>query len=165
VAGFRHLYSKGVEGRVGGHLYSLTAESDESRPNEINEIIATRIVIRKDGEPISEILLGDSLKEDAKFVVTELKRRGYSLYILSGDKESNVRQVASGGKYRRRTHSRKRHRKGNRRSSGAQLVHDDWDRLNDSRALSCPTSVAIQSVGRHKRSRTFMLENDSTILT
>ncbi len=164
VSGFRHLYSKGVEGRAGGHLYSLTAESDLSRPNEINEIIATRIVIRKDGVPLSEILLGDSLKEDAKFVVTELKRRGYSLYILSGDKESNVRQVARklqipmDNVYSEVTPERKSEIV--RACGGSMMIGDG---LNDAGALSSSeVGVAIQgSVGESmKVSDAYILEND-----
>ena len=164
VSGFRHLYSKGVEGRAGGHLYSLTVESDDSRPNEINEIIATRIVIRKNGVPISEILLGDSLKEDAKFVVTELKRRGYSLYILSGDKESNVRQVSRklqipmDNVYSEVTPERKSEIV---RARGRSMMIGDG--LNDAGALSSSdVGVAIQgSVGESmKVSDAYILEND-----
>ncbi|HSC36023.1 MAG TPA: heavy metal translocating P-type ATPase metal-binding domain-containing protein [Thermodesulfobacteriota bacterium] len=164
VRGFRHLYSKGVEGRVGGHLYSLTAESGLSRPNEINEIIATRIVIRKDGEPVSEILLGDSLKEDAKFVVSELKRRGYSLYILSGDRESNVRQVAYKlelpleNAFSEVTPERKSEIV---RERGRSMMIGDG--LNDAGALSSSdVGVAIQgSVGESmKVSDAYILEND-----
>lgn len=170
VSGFRHLYSRGVEGRAGGHLYSLTAENDLSQPNEINEIIATRIVVRKDGEPISEILLGDSLKEDAKFVVTELKRRGYSTYILSGDKESNVRQVACKlqipleNAFWEETPERKSEIV---RKRGRSMMIGDG--LNDAGAISSSdVGVAIQgSVGESmKVSDAYILENDLfTILT
>lgn len=164
VSGFRHIYSKGVEGRVSGHLYSLTAEACETRPNEINEIIATRIVIRKDGEPVSEILLGDSLKEDAKFVVTELKKRGYSLYILSGDRDANVKQVAGkldiplGNVFSEKTPEMKSGIV--REMSGSMMIGDG---LNDAGALSSSdVGVAIQgSVGESmKVSDAYILEND-----
>lgn len=164
VSGFKHVYSKGVEGRVGGHLYSLTAEKDERPPNEINEIIASRIIIRKDGEWLSEILLGDSLKVDAKFVSDELKNRGYKLFIISGDKETNVRQVAeklqipSGGVFWEETPERK-----------SRIVREHCcsmmigDGLNDAGALSSSdVGVAIQgSVGESmKVSDAYILNND-----
>ncbi|HET7290509.1 MAG TPA: heavy metal translocating P-type ATPase metal-binding domain-containing protein [Thermodesulfobacteriota bacterium] len=164
VSGFRHIYSKGVEGRVSGHLYSLTAEACDTRQNEINEIIATRIVIRKDGEPVSEILLGDSLKEDAKFVVTELKKRGYSLYILSGDRDANVKQVAGkldiplGNVFSEKTPEMKSAIV--RDMSGSMMIGDG---LNDAGALSSSdVGVAIQgSVGESmKVSDAYILEND-----
>jgi Cu2+-exporting ATPase/Cu+-exporting ATPase len=164
VSGFRHIFSKGVEGRVGGHLYSLTAESGPSEPNEVNEIIATRIVIRKDGEPVSEILLGDSLKEDAKFVVTELKKRGYAPYILSGDKETNVRQVAlklaipPENVFSEETPERKSEIVSER--GGSMMIGDG---LNDAGALSSSdVGVAIQgSVGESmKVSDAYILENN-----
>ncbi|MFI5323232.1 MAG: heavy metal translocating P-type ATPase [Thermodesulfobacteriota bacterium] len=164
VSGFRHVYSKGVEGRAGGHLYSLTAEKDERPPNEINEIIASRIVIRKDGEWLSEILLGDSLKVDAKFVSDELKNRGYKLFIISGDKETNVRQVAeklqipSGGIFWEETPERKSRIV---REHGRSMMIGDG--LNDAGALSSSdVGVAIQgSVGESmKVSDAYILNND-----
>ncbi len=164
VSGFRHIYSKGVEARAGGHLYTLTAERDESAPNEINEIIATRIVIRKDGEQLSEILLGDSLKTDAKFVADELKKRGFRLYVLSGDKETNVRQVAEklqippGNVYWEVTPERKSEIV---RQHGRSMMIGDG--LNDAGALSSSeVGVAIQgSVGESmKVSDAYILNND-----
>ncbi|MEW6143583.1 MAG: heavy metal translocating P-type ATPase [Thermodesulfobacteriota bacterium] len=164
VSGFRHIFSKGVEGQAGGHLYSLTAESDLSGPNEVNEIIATRIVIRKDGEPVSQILLGDSLKEDAKFVVAELKKRGYILYILSGDKETNVGQVARKlGIPLENVFSEETPEQKSRIVSehgGSMMIGDG---LNDAGALSSSdVGVAIQgSVGESmKVSDAYILEND-----
>jgi len=91
VKDFRHIPSKGVEARVNGSAYTLTSAEGIDQHNDINAIISTKIVIRKDGEPVSEILLGDSLKEDAKYVVNELVARGITVFILSGDRESSVR--------------------------------------------------------------------------
>jgi len=164
VSGFRHIYSKGVEGLVSGHLYSLTAEEHETSPNEINEIIASRIVVRKDGKPVSEILLGDSLKEDAKYVATELRKRGYSLYILSGDRDSNVRQVAGkldiplANVFSEKTPEMKYAIV--REPGGSMMIGDG---LNDAGALSSSdVGVAIQgSVGESmKVSDAYILEND-----
>lgn len=87
---FKAVPSKGVEARVNGSLYSLISESIDQK-SDMNAIIATKIVIGKDGQSISEIFLGDSLKEDAKYAVDELQQSGKNVFILSGDRESSVK--------------------------------------------------------------------------
>ena len=94
VTNFKHIYTKGIEARVGNHIYEFMSDKDIKSSNDINEIITTKIVINKDGETLSELYLGDSLKEDAKFVVNLLRNKGYKLHILSGDNENNVKQTA-----------------------------------------------------------------------
>lgn len=95
VSSFEHVYTKGVRAEARGSVYTITSENSSGpAANEINELIASTITVRKDGEIISEIMLGDSLKEDAKFAVSELSAMGYSVFIVSGDKEENVSQVA-----------------------------------------------------------------------
>ncbi|HSE84454.1 MAG TPA: heavy metal translocating P-type ATPase [Thermodesulfobacteriota bacterium] len=94
VEDFTHLYSKGVQAKVNSHVYKLISDRNISCRNDLNEIITSRILIFKDDNHISEILLGDALKEDAKYVVDELRARGFNVYILSGDKENNVKQVS-----------------------------------------------------------------------
>ncbi|MEQ9618470.1 MAG: heavy metal translocating P-type ATPase metal-binding domain-containing protein [Deltaproteobacteria bacterium] len=94
VRDFRHIYSEGIEAVADGHHYRLTSENSVIGQNDLNEIITTKIVVHKDGKPVSEIVLGDTLKEDAKFVINELVVRGYKVFILSGDKENNVKHVA-----------------------------------------------------------------------
>ncbi len=87
---FRVVPSKGVEASVNGSSYSLISEGIDQH-SDINAIISTKIVISEDGDPISEIFLGDSLKEDAKYVVDELEHRGKNVFVLSGDRESSVK--------------------------------------------------------------------------
>jgi Cu2+-exporting ATPase/Cu+-exporting ATPase len=94
VEEFKHIYSKGIEAKVNNHIYKLITDRDISSRTDISNIITTKILIYKDENPISEILLGDSLKEDAKYVVDELKARKFNVYMLSGDKENNVKQVS-----------------------------------------------------------------------
>jgi len=94
VTDFKHIYTKGVSARVDGHVYEILSDKNINNINEINEIITTKIVIKKDGKTLSEIFLGDSLKEDAKYVVALLKDKGYKVHILSGDNENNVKSTA-----------------------------------------------------------------------
>jgi Cu2+-exporting ATPase/Cu+-exporting ATPase len=94
VQDFKYNYTKGIEARVNGHHYEIISDTNINDSNEINEIITTRIVINKDGNNLSEIFLGDSLKSDAKYVVNILKKNGYKVHVLSGDNEQNVTSTA-----------------------------------------------------------------------
>ncbi|HSE84120.1 MAG TPA: heavy metal translocating P-type ATPase, partial [Thermodesulfobacteriota bacterium] len=91
---FKHIYSKGIEAKVNNHIYKFISAKDISCQNDINEVITTKILVYKNEKLISEISLGDALKEDAKYVINELKTREFNIFILSGDKEDNVKQVA-----------------------------------------------------------------------
>jgi heavy metal translocating P-type ATPase len=92
--GYRHIYSKGIEARVNVHTYKFISDRELNCQNNLNQVITTRILIYKDEELLSEILLGDSIKEDAKYVIEELKARKLNIFILSGDRENNVKQVS-----------------------------------------------------------------------
>lgn len=94
VEEFKHIHSRGIEARVNNHVYKLISDRNINCQNDINDVIATKIIVYKDENPISGILLGDSLKEDSKYVVDKLKARKFNIYILSGDRENNVKQVS-----------------------------------------------------------------------
>ena len=94
VIDFKHIYTKGVSANVDGNVYEILSDKNVDDKNEINEIITTKTVIRKNGQTISELYLGDSLKEDAKYVVNLLQKKGYRVHILSGDNENNVKNTA-----------------------------------------------------------------------
>ncbi len=94
VSGFKQIPARGIEATVGIHTYRLESAETENMKNDVNSIITTKINIYKDDVLISDVLLGDTLKADAKFVIDELKSRGYEIYILSGDTESNVIAVS-----------------------------------------------------------------------
>jgi len=164
VSEFRHLYSRGIEARIGEHIYTLTTENDLPADNELNEIILTRILIRKNGEKISEILMGDSLKEDAKFVVNELRHRGYNLFILSGDKENNVKHVADSLRIREENvfwEQTPEEKSAIIKSKGRSIMIGDG--LNDAGALSSSDiGVAIQGSVEEslKVSDAYILNND-----
>lgn len=94
VEEFKHIHSREIEARVNNHVYKLISDRNINCQNDINDVIATKIIVYKDENPISGILLGDSLKEDSKYVVDKLKARKFNIYILSGDRENNVKQVS-----------------------------------------------------------------------
>jgi len=94
VIDFKHIYTKGVSANVNGNVYEILSDKNIDNTNEINEIITTKIIIKKDGQTISELYLGDSLKEDAKYVVNLLQKKDCKVHILSGDNENNVKNTA-----------------------------------------------------------------------
>ncbi len=94
VKKFEQVYSKGVAGEVGGHLYELMPDEDFEPEHEFGHIITTVIAVFKDTKKISTISMGDQLKHDASRVIGELKNRNYGVYIVSGDRRFNVEQVS-----------------------------------------------------------------------
>ncbi len=85
---------RGVEAVVNGHSYRIVSDIEKNHETDFNQIVSTQTLIFKDDKPISTVYLGDSLKEDAKFVLNQLGQMDYDLFILSGDKEGNVKSVA-----------------------------------------------------------------------
>lgn len=165
VTGFEHIYTKGVSAEAWGSVYTITSgDSRTPAANEVNELITSTITVRKDGEPISEIMLGDSLKEDAKFAVRELAGAGYGVFIVSGDKGENVKQVAE-----RINVPRENIFFGETPEGKSEIISRHGcsmmigDGLNDAPALaSADVGVAIQgSVGESmKVSDAYILNND-----
>ncbi len=59
------------------------------------EVVSGSVLVARDGEYIGAITLRDTVKEEAKDAVRELRSLGIRrTYILSGDKEESVRSVA-----------------------------------------------------------------------
>jgi Cu2+-exporting ATPase/Cu+-exporting ATPase len=169
VEGFKHIYSRGVEARVNGHIYKFMSDGDLSGHNDLNQVITTRILIYKDDWLLSEILLGDSIKEDAKYVIEELKARKLNIFILSGDRENNVKQVSerlsipAKNVFWEKTPEEK--------SEIIKSIKDSMmvgDGLNDAGALSsADISVAIQGSVEEslKVSDVYVLNNDLFTIT
>lgn len=94
VSKFEQIYSKGVAADVDGHLYELMNDGHTGSDHELGHVITTHISVYKDKQKISTIRMGDQIKEDAKHAINELKNRGFSVFIVSGDKKYNVEHVS-----------------------------------------------------------------------
>jgi heavy metal translocating P-type ATPase len=94
VSKFEQVYSKGVAAEVNGHVYELMPDEHFGSEYEPGHIITTRISVFKDKQKISTIRMGDQMKEDANYVINELKNRRLNVFIVSGDKKYNVEQVS-----------------------------------------------------------------------
>ena len=88
------LAGKGYFGKIGDDNYEFLNEPISSS-NDINQLLLTRINILKNGKSISEILFGDTLREDAKLTNNLINEMGINTFILSGDRKVNVFRAAS----------------------------------------------------------------------
>lgn len=85
---------KGYYGILGSDRYEFINEPI-SNLNDVNQLLLTRINIHKNGIKISEILFGDTLREDAKLTINCINKMGLNTHLLSGDRRLNVLKIAS----------------------------------------------------------------------
>jgi cation transport ATPase len=76
----------GIAGTVGGRRYVLAR-----LPAEENMAIELR---RVDGPPIAIFRFDEEIKPDSRRVIGELKRRGFALFIFTGDRLASALRVA-----------------------------------------------------------------------
>ena len=55
----------------------------------------TRVYVAEDGKLLGHLVLGDSIKKDAKPAIAELKRMGISTAMLTGDGNATAKEVGS----------------------------------------------------------------------
>lgn len=106
VEDFRAVAGKGVRGRVEGRDIAIGKERfvREEGVNtsalsfhirEYEEQGHTVVVVASDGEAVGCIAVADTLKPDSKEAVSELKRRGMHVVMITGDQENTARSVAA----------------------------------------------------------------------
>jgi heavy metal translocating P-type ATPase len=86
--GVRDIPGVGIEGLVNGQFWSVRRREGEAGYNLVG--------VYQGDELRAEILLGDSVRAEAREVVSELQRLGLELSLLSGDSENSVASVAKG---------------------------------------------------------------------
>ena len=59
-----------------------------------DDAVGAELWLARPGAAAVRFAFVDRLREDAVAVVAELRRRGYAVALLSGDREPTVRQVA-----------------------------------------------------------------------
>ncbi|KAK6865968.1 hypothetical protein PG995_002496 [Apiospora arundinis] len=99
VRDVKSLTGKGVEGTMGesqvraGNSRWLGLESDE-RVQKISALGLTTLCVTLDSYLVAVFGLSDAVRTEAVSVITELKKRGIELSILSGDEAQAVARVA-----------------------------------------------------------------------
>lgn len=87
------IAGRGYFGTVGTDKYEFLNEP-VSNSIDINQLLLARIKILKNGNCISQILFGDTLREDAKLTNNLINSMGINTYIVSGDRKENVLNAA-----------------------------------------------------------------------
>ncbi|WP_419194568.1 heavy metal translocating P-type ATPase [Novipirellula herctigrandis] len=97
----------GVEGTVDGSRYMIggmkvlsptgvaPSQTQQSKIDEILALSSTPIVILKDGAVAAVLGVSDPIRSEARDVIGQLRRGGWSVSMLSGDHPSIVQSVAS----------------------------------------------------------------------
>lgn len=97
---FENLPGRGVKGLVDGiRTYAgspaLIAELGLALPERRRDVIGSEVWVATDTRVLGRIVVADTLKDNARQVITELKRLGLTPVLLSGDNEQTARAVAA----------------------------------------------------------------------
>ncbi len=96
VEEFESIPGVGVKGRVAGRM--VTVSSPKYSGAGVNAQIdggGTTVVVSVDGVEAGVILLRDQVKPGAVEAIRELKKMGYRVYMLTGDRSEVARDVAA----------------------------------------------------------------------
>lgn len=95
VEDFKSMPGLGVSGKVDGKLYVVgrrTLFPEECHVPELNP--GASVFVGSNSAILGAILFSDELREDARYCVEELRRRGVKTVIISGDSDEAVKAVA-----------------------------------------------------------------------
>ncbi|MEK7110475.1 MAG: HAD-IC family P-type ATPase [Patescibacteria group bacterium] len=102
---FRNLAGRGARAKVGGEIVivgspRLMREENvslgdlESRVVDFESVGRTAVVVSRGGAALGIIAIADTLKPDAKAAVSELKRQGVHVVMLTGDNKLTAEAIA-----------------------------------------------------------------------
>lgn len=99
LSSYEEVAGKGVRAVCDGHTYlcgskRLLTDEGVQIPDESEESYSTRVYVSKDGRYLGTVCIADSIKEDAKQAIADLKKKGLTPYMLTGDGESSAKEVA-----------------------------------------------------------------------
>ncbi len=98
VEDYREFTGLGVFGKKDGHSYLIGNEKLMNQENVVFEKVdkvGTVLYVAKDGEYQGYILLSDSIKEESKKAISELKKAGIKTVMLTGDNDKVASHVAN----------------------------------------------------------------------
>lgn len=100
VQNFEEISGYGLKGTLEGKEYlagnfKLLEKFNIAHPIEHTSISDTLVAIAVDGKFAGYLTISDQIKEDAADAVTEIKKMGVNVNMLSGDKTAVVKEVAA----------------------------------------------------------------------
>jgi P-type Cu+ transporter len=148
---------RGVRARVEGRLVEvMRAPAETTLPKHPT---ATLVTVRIDGREAGVIALADTIKDTTAAAITELRRQGLRVFMVTGDREASARAVSDqlglDGYHAGVTPARKQEIVRQHQRDGERVVFAG-DGLNDAPALAAAdvgiamgtgTDVAIHSAG------------------
>ncbi|HEX7673214.1 MAG TPA: heavy metal translocating P-type ATPase [Bdellovibrio sp.] len=88
VESFEEIFGQGVRGSIQGDIYEIKALSDTTHDSEL------AVEVFKNGHTQCRLYFNDEIRDNAASLVKALNKRGLHCFILSGDKNARVREVA-----------------------------------------------------------------------
>lgn len=93
VAEFESLNTGGVQGRIAGQLWQIIPSQAQSE-FQVSAQPLTQLEVYKDSQLQAQIWLGDRIRVGARKTLQDLREKGYTLVLLSGDQREACEQVA-----------------------------------------------------------------------
>ncbi len=159
---FRAEIGAGVSARVNGRNVQVgRVDRNTAERVEVNALhpLATIVAVTIDGQLSGTIALADRVKSTTPAAVAELQRRGFKVYMVTGDRAATAEAIASelrlDGFHAEVTPARKQELVREHRARGERVVFAG-DGLNDAPALAAAdvgiamgtgTDVAMHSAG------------------
>jgi len=92
------MTGQGVSGVVNGQHYRLGSPDftgcDEAILSSASATLASQIILADKNGPLCVFTLADRLREEAAAAITQLQAQGIQIWLLSGDSNTTVQQVA-----------------------------------------------------------------------
>lgn len=96
VTDFKTDSGMGIESKINGKVYKLGGANLINRDNLVTEKAEglQNIYLFENNALAAEIVLKDSIKDNAKSVVSDLMKNGYGVSIISGDSKAATKRIA-----------------------------------------------------------------------
>ena len=106
VSGFESVTGKGVRGKIGGHdvligteallrEHGVSLSALSPQRSAFSAASRTVVLIATDGRPAGLLAIADPIKETSRAAVTELRKLGLDLVLLTGDNEQTGQAIAN----------------------------------------------------------------------
>jgi P-type Cu+ transporter len=89
VEDFKNISGVGVEARIGKNIYKIGGASMMTGEDYRN------IYVFENGSIIGELQIDDSIRKNAKEVVSRFKQEGYEVALISGDSKNETERIAN----------------------------------------------------------------------